>query len=251
MSYLRVCFVVFSLLVAGSPVFAQSNESEPESTDGGEKAPGKQYRVEVITFQYLGPDSSAGESFDRVPVEKYLPSEPFNIDAYNRIREAVAYTDVRDLAGALERLRANSYYTVMSSSAWIQPLLDRSEAVEVPLGDEGQEPGDALRDGFNEPAPARVSGTLSVYGDYLLFVDLDLAAVLPGRGGSGSGYRQYSGASGTGGDSLPGSRNDVFRISERRRIKLEEFHYFDHPYMGAIVSVTRYEGDGETTSAQQ
>jgi hypothetical protein len=34
----------------------------------------------------------------------------------------------------------------------------------------------------------------------------------------------------------------VYHISEIRRIKLDEVQYFDHPYIGAIVSVTRYTG---------
>lgn len=34
---------------------------------------------------------------------------------------------------------------------------------------------------------------------------------------------------------------ESFRIQERRRVKLNELHYFDHPFFGLLVRVSRAE----------
>lgn len=269
------CLLLFAVvLFAAAPLYAQesteppdpgnqsdqsvSDQSDPanantEGTDNDVSvyADRKKYLVEVITFRYLGPDTSAGEVFDRLFVEDYLPTDPFDIDEYNRVREAVAYKDMDKLAGALEKLRLDRRYQVMSKVAWVQPLLDRNEAIDVPLGYESRTAGSSLHAPTASPVSSRLSGSLRVYGDYLLFVDIDLKAVLPKRAEDLSTADADQSLSPTviGGTPISGNdpenRFDVFHLTEKRRIKLEEFHYFDHPRFGAIVSVVRHEDEPE------
>lgn len=239
MSLLHRLLLLSTLLAAGQLCFAQSDQSGEASTEAGQ-ASGKQYLVELIAFQYQGPDSSAGEQFDPFLVESYLPRDPVNIDEYRRVRDAVTYTDLVHLSDALQRLRSSPQYAVMTRAAWIQPLLSRRDAVDVPVGSEDS--GPAAGSGSGSPG---VSGTVSVHGDHLLFVDVDIRAALPARMSGREGAGESSGDSINGASTLsrPASRGgvEVFRISERRRIKLEEVQYFDHPYIGAILSVTRHE----------
>lgn len=189
-------------------------------------------------------------------VEDYFPPEPFDIEEYHRVRENVSYTEIVHLSDALERLRLAPQYSVMVHTAWVQPLLGKDEAIDVPLGYAARSTTSSLHSGSPEPVSPRMSGSLRVYGDYLLFVDLELKASLPRRAGAQSdeeaqatSFTSIIGGTGAAGTEAADAF-EVFRISEKRRIKLEEFHYFDHPYIGAIVSVTRYEQPDDNAAIQ-
>lgn len=272
----RILALTTLFIAAIQPGFGQSGEPVSNGQQADTRQDRKEYLVEIIVFRYLGPDSSAGEDFDSLYVSDYFPPAPFDIEEYTRVREAVSYTELDYLSDALERLSADRQYAVMTKLAWVQPLLNKEEAIDVEIGDgapasnlypdtdtpavgsENQEPGQnldqKLREGLDRELQQELSGTVRVYGDYLLFVDLDLRAELPREPGGPdmaspgeSGFETIIG-SGTAASRETAPRSNVFHIAEKRRIKLEEFHYFDHPYIGAIVSVTRHEGsDGGTT----
>lgn len=238
MTLSRVFSLAAVLLLAGQSCFAQTEESD--------STPKIQYHVEVIAFQYQGPDTSAGEDVDRLLVENYLPGGSFDIDEYNRVRETVSYTNVVQLGSALERLRASPQYSVLAASAWEQPLLSQSEAVSVPLGYEPPASSDSSGEYSRTRASPGLTGSVRIYGGHLLFANMELRATLPRRApadeGSGQSFSASSAERGAdSGRTRLGDRFQSFRISETRRIKLEEVHYFDHPYIGAILSVTRYE----------
>lgn len=229
----RTISLITVLLLAGQLCFAQSDTTSR-----------KQYRVEVIAFQYRGPDSSGGEEFDRLIVENYLPGARFDIDRYNRVQETVSYTQLAQLRNTLERLRSRPQYSVLAASAWVQPLLSQRQAVDVPLGDFRGASGSGSSSGQSDSP--QVAGTVRIYGGHLLFADVDLRVTLPRRPGAGSAPEQSVGAQSTGDGSFGRTRLDdglrTLRISEQRRIKLDEVHYFDHPHIGAVLSVTRYQG---------
>lgn len=229
----RTISLIIVLLLAGQLCFAQSDSTSR-----------KQYRVEVIAFQYQGPDSSSGEEFDQLIVETYLPGARFNMDEYNRVQATVSHTQLVQLRGALERLSSRPQYSVLAASAWVQPLLSQRQAVDVPLGDFRAATGAGSSSG--QSASPRVTGTVRIYGGQLLFADLDLRVTLSRRPGAGSVPEQSADATSTGDGSFGRTRLDdglrSFRISEQRRIKLDEVHYFDHPHIGAVLSVTRYQG---------
>lgn len=231
MTLARTISLITVLLLAGQLCFAQSDSTSR-----------KQYRVEVIAFQYQGPDSSSGEEFDRLVVENYLPGTRFDMGEYNRVRETVSFTQPVRLRDALQRLRGRPQYSVLAASAWVQPLLSQSQAVDVPLGDFSVTGSGSS----GQSTSPQVAGTVRIYGGQLLFADFDLRVTLPRRPGAGAASGQSAGAPSTGGGNFGRTRLDdglrTFRISERRRIKLNEVHYFDHPHIGAVLSVTRYQG---------
>jgi hypothetical protein len=265
---LRSAFaLILIFLAAGQVCLAQTTQSSDQPDTR------KKYHVEVIAFHYLGPDSSGGEQFNRMWVKDYLPAPGFDVEQYNKLHETVSYTRLSNLSGALARLQADPRFSVMLATAWVQPLLDKNEAVDVPLGsypgmaqDANRSTGQGLGQGVDQGlgqdiaqsgnsaygsgsgfgSGARISGTMTVFGDHFLFVSLNLEAALPQSADSGNGFQDTSGSAGTDaadvGMAPVDSRVRVFHISEKRRIKLDEVQYFDHPYIGAIVSVTRYEG---------
>lgn len=287
MHLFRAFSLLMGLLVAGQVCLAQdeggTDQSQPGQAQDAPPDARKQYQVEIVAFQYRGPDSSGGETFDRLSVEDFLPSRSFDIDRYNRIRDTISYTSLSHLDGALERLQTDPRFSVLLANAWVQPLLNKSEAIDVPLGGELSDEGLARPDAGSGAEPAAgaplgdsgetdeglsaqndasgpyagtedgpVRGTLRVFGDYLLFVELNMEAKLPRPGEPAqSSESSYSGDTGYYQSAGSYSPFEVFHISEKRRIKLDEFNYFDHPYIGAIVSVTRYEGPlPESTGTQ-
>lgn len=231
----RALSLVIVVLFAGQPCFAQSDSSSR-----------KQYRVEVIAFHYQGPDTSAGEEVDRLMVENYLPGASFDMEKYNRVRQIASFTNMVRLGGALERLRSSPQYSVLAATSWVQPLLSRNEAVEVPLGDSAPATSASLEGAAGRATSPRVSGFVRIHGGHLLFADLNLRAMLPRRPGRDTSSNDSFGSSEDRGSGFGGTRLDdgyeSFRISETRRIKLDEIHYFDHPYIGAVLSVTRHDG---------
>jgi hypothetical protein len=241
----RVFCLAALFLFSAATCFAQSTGSDESAVDDAQTAPRKQYRVEVIAFQYQGPDSAGGEVFDPFYVEDYLPGTGIDMDEYDRVRESVTFTELRVLRNAVERLRSRGQYSVLAAAAWIQPLLSEREAVDVPLGDALWASAGALTASTEGSSSPQLAGTVRIYGGHYLFADVDLKATLPGRaardGATGESFDQ-SDDNRTGLDYSRANRDLVpYRISERRRIKLEEVHYFDHPYIGALVSVTRHQ----------
>lgn len=69
-----------------------------------------------------------------------------------------------------------------------------------------------------EISEASLLGHIKVYANQLLFVNLDLDF-------------------------------DGYRLIEKRRIKLNEVHYFDHPKFGVLVQVSRLEIDDKDIEA--
>jgi len=213
------------------------------------------YQVEIITFQYLGVDTSKGEVFDTYLIEDYLPRPTFDIDKYNVLRENVSYVTLSSLSETLEKLQSDKDYRVLNYSSWIQPLLNKKQAIKVPLGFGEYSARDSL--GTRTRFAPQITGNITVYGDYLLFIDLDLRAVIPEQGFSSNFYPDTNATNLE--DSNPpagtvfGFNNTLpqttpisspfrtYKLSEKRRIKLDEFHYFDHPYIGAISYVTRHQ----------
>lgn len=69
-------------------------------------------------------------------------------------------------------------------------------------------------------AEQNAQGYIKVYADQLLFANIDL---------------DYNG----------------FRIKEKRRLKLNEKHFFDHPKFGLLMQVSRLEADKANTKKQE
>jgi len=231
MNFPRALSFIAVLLLAVPTCFAQSEDSGAASRI--------RYHVEVIAFQYQGPDTAAGEQLDRVLVESYLPEPGFDIDEYNRVRETVSYTGVTQLSGALERLRASPQYSVLAASAWVQPLLSQRQSVAVPVGEDY--PGATSAGPSGGAVSNQTTGSVRIFGDHLLFVDMNLLASLARAPATASD--SFGGASSGAAAARDAGGLRSYRISERRRIKLEEVHYFDHPYIGALLHVSRYQGE--------
>lgn len=103
------------------------------------------------------------------------------------------------MGGVYRVLRSSQDYRPFMHVAWQQVGLPASRARPVYVSSDG----------------GQVEGSIRLRQSRFLHVDMDLIYPL------GSGDGKYA------------------RISESRRLKLKELHYFDNPLFGAIVQVTR------------
>ena len=127
-------------------------------------------------------------------------------------------------AGEFTALPARGYH-VLFHRAWRQPAYDRARAVGYPV---------------HTPAAGRhgsVSGTVTLLKERYLHLDVDL--------------RMTTGAAVTAPYADGPGGAPVYRLSERRRIRSGELHYFDHPRFGMIARVTPYVSPEEQATPEE
>lgn len=184
----------------------------------------KDYEVELMVFQHMGPDTSENEIWrNSVPPQKLI-QRMLEAEELANSEKITNLTD-KQLAHLASRLQASSAYALITHLAWLQSLLPKRQAPLV-----------ALRRGvLSNVAPSSNSalvGTVRVYGGHFILVELEL--LLRPSGGTQTPIQNTS-------DSRFGyyeRQFDVrYTLSEKRRLKLNEIHYFDHPMFGAILQV--------------
>ena len=122
-------------------------------------------------------------------------------------------------AYALRNSRAE--LTPLIHLAWRQPVLSRGAAHPVSLRSD-------KRSRTNTP---QLQGVMKVSVNRYLHVDLDL--LLQGA------LKQQ----GENGDFIPGEFQ-TYRFQAHRRMRSGEIHYIDHPLMGALILISRFETPG-------
>lgn len=107
------------------------------------------------------------------------------------------------LNSAAAALEKDGHFRVLLQRQWRQTADAKSETKPVRL----------------VTADHRLDGTFRFYLSRYLHVDMDLIL-------------QPNPATGT-------EASPAFRLSEHRRVKLQEVHYFDHPKLGVLLRVTQ------------
>jgi len=168
------------------------------------------YDVEVIIFSNTSAESG-GEPVNRP--DEHIPWERGRASSNEFTALSSDAYRLNNIQGALARSRG---YHVLYHRAWRQPAEDRAHAVGYPVHTPAYGGGDS------------VEGAITLLKERYLHLDVDLV------------LRESA-------VTAPGSYVDgpvstpVFRLSEKRRIRSGELHYFDHPRFGVIASVTPYE----------
>lgn len=186
------------------------------------------YQVEVIVFRYTNP-SLAEQAVPPVRMPDFRNAVPLATSspalggAAERPNEVarpgpVPYEAIPRGAmitsGVYRRLRDLSAYEPVLHVGWRQPGGARGSR-EVYVTDKPRAPADVAVDTNAVPLPdlSRIEGTVRVRTGRLLHVETD--------------FLDY-------GQAAP------VRISERRKVKFKELHYFDSPFFGVIVQVTPF-----------
>ena len=191
---------------------------------------GRTYQVEVIVFEQSG--NTAEVLVFPEPVGEDLPAEadapatpagsglapgpgngpapvpgegPLNGEAEPALPEGFAGPlDEPGMKAILDRLKAGRY-RVLWHQAWTQRAFDR--------GEEGATPLPVLAAFGGGPADEALEGSVELSAGHYLHLGLKLT-------------RPAAEATGT------------YTLSQRRRVKINELHYFDHPRLGAVTLVT-------------
>lgn len=193
-------------------------------------APGKNtYLVELLVFENTIPDSGSelwtrgyplpdlANSIDfSQPALTVAPVAPVPGSETDTKTPRLAPPGARKLSPAAARLSASSTFRVLYSEAWVQEITPKSSARAVRVHP-------APTDPLALQAPNRLDGTARLYRSRHLQLDLNLvyqseADRNPSPGAVPVGYR--------------------YRLSEHRRIKPDEVHYFDHPRFGVLFLMT-------------
>ena len=226
---------IFTFMILLSPSFcASAQQTNPSNASATSSTQEKRYLVEVIVFNYNGSISAAGEIWHRISPIEYSPehftseeSAVEELSPADELKDPVEYTELKELLPYLSKLVADPRYEVVTFTAWTQPLFEKKSAIRVELGPV-LDPVLTIDEGTPFSGPA-IEGSLQLFENRLLFVDLDLRNEIVN---SDSGLLSV--------DSAQAIKNSgTFRIQEKRRVKLNEIHYFDHPFFGALVRVSR------------
>ncbi len=169
------------------------------------------YLIEIIVFKNVGPDTSDNELWGRdTDIELNQPVSTDHSAAHDSM---VRFVYKRTLGNLAAEIQASGRYELLKRMAWVQAASSKSEAPTVSI-----ESGNVL------------AGTLRFYEKQLLFIELDLRF-----------NRPLTSIPGT---TVPYSahvyRTPDFTIKQTRRVKINEIHYFDHPYFGALVKASRW-----------
>lgn len=213
----------------------------------------RRYLVEVIIFNNANPVSSDGELWHRTrPVSFTADAAVPGQRAENaEWEEIVEFTQLRALLPTLYKLYSSDRYEVLTNVAWTQPLYNKRDSFAVELT--ARPWMDSIKE-IKGPATA-VRGSVRVFENRLLFVELDIentftdgttnpveTAVLPidpatpaGSAAPISTVATLAAAPST--EPPPGT----YTLRDKRRVKLNELHYFDHPFFGVLVRVSRWE----------
>lgn len=167
------------------------------------------YDVEVIVFSNPA-SGSDGEQMTTPAADAVRADGIFPEDRFTELAPRL-YT-MGNIRGGLS---AASGYTVLFHRAWRQQAYDRSHAVDYPVHS------------FADNGRDSIEGTIRLIKERYLHLDMDLLLM---TADSGSPVLYSDG---------PGSV-PAFRLSEKRRVRSRELHYFDHPNFGVIARVTPY-----------
>ena len=194
------------------------------------------YDIELVVFRNLV-ENDGGEVWpleDRVWEETGV-QEPDDVSG----PEVTWLSEPYRLAAHYEALRRSAQYRPLAHFAWRQPVVDRDQAAALQLPARGDRAGGAYVDGSAQVAVER----------YLhLYLDLRLHGSVPAP----TALFQ------------PGVEPEPqaaphFRLTEKRRMRSKELHYFDHPRFGVLALITPYTpaqpagataADGESPDSQ-
>jgi hypothetical protein len=173
------------------------------------------YDVEIIVF--LNSKSNAGGENLKSPRINHLSDYGRSFPEGEFTELSYQFYQLKNIAESLDR---SSDYNVLFHRAWRQLAYNRNNAVPYPL--------DSL---VNSERKSIAGGVKLVLERYL---HLDVDVLLMSSNSSSPG-------------DLPIER-PVLQLKEKRRIKSNRIHYFDHPYLCMIARVTPYRKNGNGDS---
>lgn len=177
------------------------------------------YDVEIVVFAYRNVAAN-GEQWSALAPER--TASPVN---YNDSQIHELPVNAYQLSSISNGLRQSSSYSVLFHQAWRQPAYDEANAVNLPVH--------AVTASGNNT----IEGSVRLIRERFLHLDADLLMM------SGRNYNPVM--------DVNSAAAPVYSLREKRRIKSNENHYFDHPHFGMIARVTPYYSPEESLPLEQ
>jgi hypothetical protein len=215
---------LFSLVVVcGAAGVANSDETP------------RQFDIELLIFRNLV-ENDAGEIWPP-DYSDWFDASAGTADNPDTgpVTQAVSWLpeEAHRLSDEYHALRRSAGYRPLAYLAWRQPVLARDSAQPLPVATERHE-----RDG------SYVDGTVTVSVERYLHLSLDLQLHPPDSLAPAAGDTVNDASSSeTGQAPAP----PAIRLTEQRRVRSGELHYFDNPRFGVIALITPYEPPPETS----
>ena len=165
---------------------------------------GTTYEVEVLVFENRLPELEGGELWTRDTVQPLGPEINDAVTVGTALPES-------DLTRVAEILENDGHYRILTHKRWLQNTEAKSTTRPMRINSMDGE----------------LDGTLRFYLSRFLHVEISLAYSEPGV------PTLYT--------VTPATPGLLYRISEQRRVKRKDVHYFDHPKFGALVRVAPVE----------
>jgi len=188
------------------------------------------YQVELIIFEHLYPDVDS----ELWHTGQQLPDLADSVELATGQSAPASFLVLPShkyiLGNIYGALKSSKDYRPLLHIAWQQPALTPSRAESVHIRKiEGISEQDILQDGL-----VKVDGTVRIRASTFLHADVDLAYF----------FQSIPASQITAGNfSTDLQQANFARLTESRRMKLNELHYFDHPLFGVVMRVSRLGGE--------
>lgn len=160
----------------------------------------RSYIVEAIIFTNEGVTAGSAEQWDPASARNQNIQSKI-LAQHARARALRNPNSINRLAGIRQALARSPEHRILQSTSWSQSEASYASSPLVKI------------------TAQQLLGAIKIYAPNLLFAELNLR-YLPD---STPGFSQTSSPS--------------YFMNEKRRLKLNEIHYFDHPKFGVILSV--------------
>lgn len=202
------------------------------------------FEVEVLVFRHTQPGAGASETWLADPGRPAVDGAR-ELDASRTVLEpylALPRANAR-LNDAWNRFVKSSRYEPIAWFGWLQPPVDRGKETAVRLASPAPAPASEPAAAPASNAPPFAFAPTSVAGDAVVPALPPLRTPLDGIATVGLQRYLYvtldlvfqpadAPATADGGAAPP------FRLTETRRLRSKELHYFDHPMFSALVLIT-------------
>jgi hypothetical protein len=200
----------YLLLVTGTAALAAQPAGKGPSAEKEEKS----YEIEVVVFANTAPGTVDDEQW-----------APLNQPVIAGLDVAIEPGDApatppsppgASLAAAVAALGRDPNYRILAHKQWVQPAEAPKDA--KPIRIRGKQAGE-------------LDGVMKFYVSRFLHLEVDLLF----RGENTANVSPTANPSGI--VTAPATQQ-FYEISETRRVKSKEIHYFDHPKFGLVVRIT-------------
>ena len=202
------------------------------------------YQVEVIVFDRINPDFGEEKWSSVQPSIRPDMLELYSNDETNSNQQLVPFMimDKKNnrMNGIHRVLRLSKEYRPLIHLSWQQPATERDESRYIHIikrNDDEKLLNQSSSNDFNEPdfleelvfSKKIIDGSIRIRSGFLLHVDVELYYFSDMINDSAVQF------------SIEASNQLIIGLSESRKIKLDEIHYFDNPIYGLILQVSRLE----------